>query len=183
MGDMELQIFADRLKQLRTEKGLTQAQFVDSLGITTSALSAYEKNLKNPSISVAKRIAEKYNTSIDWLCGLSEVKSFDGKIETFGDLFRTIFELEKACGQYLEIITKFDFDALGNCNNRLEGIAFSQDEAQTFLTEWQKMKQLHDDGTIDDDLYNLWKEKALCKEYIFKPDGSFVQEIQLEETE
>ena len=37
MGDLELQIFADRLKHLRVSLGLTQSEFVEKLGITASA--------------------------------------------------------------------------------------------------------------------------------------------------
>ena len=66
------EIFSQRLRELRASKEKTQAEFVEGLGITASALSSYEKNTKNPSINVVKRIAKKYNVSIDWLCGLSE---------------------------------------------------------------------------------------------------------------
>lgn len=88
MGDFELQIFADRLKELRSLLNMTQAEFVKDLGITAAALSAYENNQKNPSISVAKRIAEKYEISIDWLCGLSDKKTVTDKLNTYGDLLR-----------------------------------------------------------------------------------------------
>ena len=58
MGDIELQIFADRLKELRLRRNLTQKDFAEKIGVTAAALSAYENNLKNPSVAVAKRIAD-----------------------------------------------------------------------------------------------------------------------------
>ena len=57
MGDTELQVFSDRIKKLRLSLNMTQKKFAEEIGITASALSSYEKNLKNPSIAVAKKIA------------------------------------------------------------------------------------------------------------------------------
>lgn len=169
MGDMELQIFADRLKELRTSLGLTQTQFVEDLGITASALSAYEKNLKNPSISVAKRIAEKYHVSIDWLCGLSEKKSCNNKIESYTDLYRILFEIESSEHLAFDTITEIIAD-YGNFDTYpeqyemdIQAIYFEDRNIISFMDEWKKMKVLHDANTIDDDVYNLWKEKILLK--------------------
>ena len=163
MGDMELQIFADRLKQLRTELGLTQAQFVNDLGITASALSAYEKNLKNPSISVAKRIADKYHISIDWLCGLSDKKNITEKLETYSDLYKILIEMERRveiCFQTIDFyITGYD----GPEKAYTQAFYFNNTQIQNFIEEWEKMKTLHDNKTIDDDVYNLWVEKILTK--------------------
>ena len=39
MGDIELQIFANRLKEFRTENGLTQKEFAEKIGVTAAALS------------------------------------------------------------------------------------------------------------------------------------------------
>lgn len=74
MGDIELEVFSERLKSLRLELNMTQKEFAERIGVTAAALSAYENNQKNPSIAVAKRISEKFNISLDWLCGLNEQK-------------------------------------------------------------------------------------------------------------
>ena len=50
MGDNELQVFADRLRELRKSLNLTQKEFADKIGITAAALSSYENNQINPSI-------------------------------------------------------------------------------------------------------------------------------------
>lgn len=161
MGDIELQTFADRLKELRSDKGLTQAQFIEDLGITASALSSYEKNLKNPSISVAKRIAEKYNVSIDWLCGLSDKKHNTEEIETYSDLFKILFEIVRHTPITLDYIPIFSngFNPSGD----IITIQFNDELIDNFLEEWKKMKSLHDEKVIDDDVYNLWIEKIMIK--------------------
>ena len=94
MGDIELQIFANRLKEFRTENGLTQKEFAEKIGVTAAALSAYENNSKNPSISVAKRIAEAFEISIDWLCGITDKKNSEDKIETYSDFISAILKLK-----------------------------------------------------------------------------------------
>lgn len=63
MGDIELEVFSERLKSLRLELNMTQKEFAEKIGVTAAALSAYENNQKNPSIAVAKRISEKFNIS------------------------------------------------------------------------------------------------------------------------
>ncbi len=145
MGDLELQIFSERLKELRIEKGLTQAQFVEELGITASALSAYEKNLKNPSISVAKRIAEKYHVSVDWLCGLSDSKNVNAELLTYSDVIRELTKIEK------KIKLTCDSSRLLIYNKKMN----------KFLGDWRGMINLHSNGTIDDNLYNLWITQQL----------------------
>lgn len=165
MGDIELQIFSDRLKELRTELKLTQAQFVEGLGITSAALSAYEKNLKNPSISVAKRIAEKYHISLDWLCGLSNKRNIEDRIETYGDIIRLLFKLEEnidICVSFDLVKTELDHGIPFRTFSA--SISFGNFKIQEFIKDWEKMKDLHDKLIIDDDVYNLWMEKTL-KEY------------------
>lgn len=158
MGDMELQLFADRLKELRLEKGLTQAQFVEGLGITTSALSAYEKNLKNPSISVAKRIAEKYNVSIDWLCGLSAKKTLSGTFSTYGDIVTTLFEIDNCTEIVLIKEKESEF-------HPLTGVFFDEPIINSFLEEWLDASNiLHNTSinkAITQTMYNSWKKSKL----------------------
>lgn len=159
MGDMELQVFSDRLKELRTEKGLTQAEFVKDLGITASALSAYEKNLKNPSISVAKRIAEKYNLSIDWLCGLTDEKNCDKKYESYGDIISELFVL----ADYIDVNI---YEAkIEGAYHEHPGIFFDDKFLETFLQEWADASYVRYSSainkTITQTMYDTWKKSKL----------------------
>ena len=47
MNDSKMQIFATRLKELRTDNGMTQKEFAQKIGVTPAALSEYENNQKN----------------------------------------------------------------------------------------------------------------------------------------
>lgn len=48
------------LRGLRAREGLTQKQFGEKLGISQRHVSDYEKNIRNISVNMAKRIEEKF---------------------------------------------------------------------------------------------------------------------------
>lgn len=45
------------MEAARKEKGFTQQQLAEMVGITQSALSRYEKGIRTPSVPTAQRIA------------------------------------------------------------------------------------------------------------------------------
>lgn len=64
-------IFAERLVELRKEKGLKRQEVANALGVSRASLEYYEKGQRKPDIEIAARIAEYYNVSTDYLVGLS----------------------------------------------------------------------------------------------------------------
>lgn len=160
MGDFS--ILAIRIKELRNSMKMTQKDFSAFVGCTAATLSAYENGSKSPSLEIIKGIAEKCNVSIDWLCGLSDKKRNTDSVETYSELYDCLlsigektnlrFETVSYIGGYDEPITM-----------HTQAIWFDNIQICNFMEEWQKMKTLHDDGSIDDDVYNLWMEKVLTK--------------------
>lgn len=59
--------FSQRLKQLRTEKHLTQAQVAQRIGVTASMVSSYETDIRLPSYEVLVKIANVFGVTIDYL--------------------------------------------------------------------------------------------------------------------
>lgn len=59
--------FADRLKVLRQERELTQAELADKLNIGRSALAMYESGKRKPSFEVLEAIADYFNVNMDTL--------------------------------------------------------------------------------------------------------------------
>lgn len=157
MGDIELQIFSERLKELRSSLNLTQAQFVEDLGITASALSAYEKNLKNPSISVAKRIAEKYHVSVDWLCGLSENKNLGDNFDTYCDIANVLFALDSSIEMILDEVYMEDY--------MYTSLIFDDKQIDAFLHEWKEATNVLENTSINKEItrtmYESWKKSKL----------------------
>ena len=65
-------ILGSRLKELREEKGLTQKQLAEQLGLNSVTYLRYEKSQREPALSVVADIAEYFNVSVDYLLGLKD---------------------------------------------------------------------------------------------------------------
>ena len=59
--------FSQRLKQLRSDKHMTQAQVANRIGVTASMVSSYETDIRLPSYEVLVKIANLFGTTIDYL--------------------------------------------------------------------------------------------------------------------
>ncbi|NBF08439.1 helix-turn-helix domain-containing protein [Pseudomonas sp. Fl4BN1] len=59
--------FPQRLAALRKERGLTQQQMADTIGVHISQLRRYEGNTTQPTIEVFRRIVLALNVSADML--------------------------------------------------------------------------------------------------------------------
>jgi transcriptional regulator with XRE-family HTH domain len=73
--------FGKRLRQLRKEKGLTQAELAKLLSIGESTVSFYESGKRQPDYETLIRLAEVFNVSVDYLLGrttLDGTKRIDG---------------------------------------------------------------------------------------------------------
>ena len=57
----------ERIKKLRKEKGLTQSQLADKLGVTDKAVSKWEVGEANPDISLLVNLANIFDVSVDYL--------------------------------------------------------------------------------------------------------------------
>ena len=61
-----------RLKQLRKEKGLTQQEVADLLGIDRRSYSAYETGVNSINAQTLIRLSRIYSASIDYMLGLTD---------------------------------------------------------------------------------------------------------------
>lgn len=69
------EILAERLKRLRHENGLTQAQIAIYCDITEKTYQNYELMTREPKLEILVRIAEYYNVSLDYLAGRTNNKN------------------------------------------------------------------------------------------------------------
>ena len=65
-----MKIFAERLKELRVEAGLSTQQLAEKLGFTNASISRWERDLCEPSIVAVVAVAKFYNVLADYLSGL-----------------------------------------------------------------------------------------------------------------
>lgn len=68
--------FASILKQLRLQKGLTQPQLAERLGISRSAISMYERGEREPDTATMETIAALFGVDMNYLYGMPTV-TFD----------------------------------------------------------------------------------------------------------
>lgn len=64
--------FAEKLKNLRVEKGYSQKAVAISLGISPSCYAGYEQGYREPDLSTLKKICTFFGASSDYLLGLDE---------------------------------------------------------------------------------------------------------------
>lgn len=69
--------FGSRLKELRTQAGMTQLQLAQRLGITKSVVSFYELQERTPSPDVLVKLAGIFRVSTDYLLGLDKRETID----------------------------------------------------------------------------------------------------------
>ena len=57
----------NRIRVLRTEKGLSQEELARRCGVTRQAVNAIENNKYDPTLSLAFRLADELGTTVDAL--------------------------------------------------------------------------------------------------------------------
>lgn len=69
--------FGEKLKSLRTEAGMTQADLAKRLSITKSVVSYYELQERTPSPDVLIQLADIFHVTTDYLLGIDHRKMID----------------------------------------------------------------------------------------------------------
>ena len=126
--------------------------------------------MKLPSLETAVQIAKATTTSLDWLTGLSENSQLNFEIKTYQDVIRCLLEFEKV----LNIRMKSDFlevsvydenqkSMVRESKRSVRLLYFNDRELEQFMWDWDKMRTLLKKKFIDDEVYELWKEKTLRK--------------------
>lgn len=68
--------FAERLKTLREQRGETQQDLADLLGVTKNTISGYERGIRRPAgetaLEVYEMIADHFNVDLAYLIGQTD---------------------------------------------------------------------------------------------------------------
>ena len=64
--------FPDRLKELRTSKGVTQKSMAEYLGMVEQAYQKYEYGKIEPNHATTIKLADYFDVSADYLLGRSD---------------------------------------------------------------------------------------------------------------
>lgn len=67
-------IIAERIKELRKEKQLSQKCLAEQIGVSQKAIDFWEKNINEPKASYIILLAKFFNVSTDFILGLTDFK-------------------------------------------------------------------------------------------------------------
>lgn len=128
----------EKIKFHRTIKGLTQKQLGDMTGIHEVSIRKYELNKNVPKKEHLEKLAEclevPYNEFIEL------------KIRSYSDIIPLLFAVDEAVE--MNVVSE------DNVTFRLE---FKDELLDTFLRDWQSVKQMAKSGQLSDSDYQVWK--------------------------
>ena len=67
-----MQLFCERVKELRVENNLTQKQLAEKLQTTNSSVCDWEKGRSQPDLKTLANMAQLFQVSADYLLGLKD---------------------------------------------------------------------------------------------------------------
>lgn len=111
----------EHLKELRTERGLLQKDIATFLGIDRTTYVKYEKGDNEPSNEILIKLAKFFSVSVDYLLGISNVKSATTVPAPKESEIETLFNKLNSLGK--EKATEYISDLLDNPKYTSEDIA------------------------------------------------------------
>nr|WP_302597785.1 helix-turn-helix transcriptional regulator [uncultured Cellulosilyticum sp.] len=88
-------IFSKRLKELRKEHNLTQADLAQKLGVVRTAITNYETNRTMPDPAALNELANLFNVSIDYLLGNTNTPTDNLTVKEEKDIAKKLDELKE----------------------------------------------------------------------------------------
>lgn len=156
----EMMKFAEKLKKLRIDRGMSQADLAKKIGVTPQTISAYEMGGgakgKNPTLEKVIDIADVFGVSIDDLCGRKCMESHREK--NLGDIARLLCEMRGwRTVTFSEVTVRRDAeDGVREYDDKTPAIISDQGALREFLEAYTKLWQLRRDKTIDERMFNDW---------------------------
>lgn len=68
-----------KIKELRTQRGMTQQQLADLVHVSSRTIISIEKEQYSPSLMLAYRLALVFGVTVEDLCCLQENKELEDK--------------------------------------------------------------------------------------------------------
>lgn len=113
-------LFAERIKELRENKEISQTQLADLMHISQSSISEYESGKQQPPLSMLIQLSEFFDVNIDYLLGHSDIKISMEKLRqklstksgcvTIDDFIRLKEDEKEAIGNLILSFKKYELD-------------------------------------------------------------------------
>lgn len=166
--------FGNIISYLRKEKGITQKQASEDLGISQALLSHYEKGIRECSLEFVVTLAEYYGVSCDYLLGRSAERNYEkentSQINNKG-------LLENLQRKILINNLDFIFEVLTEINQR----EITKSVTEILMTElYFIIRQLYrNNRENDEEFFTLPLESfsSYCNSFVEKKRGKLIEKI------
>lgn len=115
----------NRIKQIRKEKGLTQTEFGERIGVKGNTITNYETGLRNPTEAVLLSICREFSINETWLrTGEGEMFKKRTRNQEIADFVNDIMEdvddsFKKRFLDALSKLTASDWEVLEKISKKL----------------------------------------------------------------
>lgn len=123
-SDFMIKSINEIIKELRVESGITQSELADKLGCKRQKIADWEREKASPSINDLIPLSKVFNVSIDYLMGVTDVKTTDrdlqfvckyiGLSEKTIEEFRIQKELSNSIKKHSDIVFEENYGILCN---------------------------------------------------------------------
>ncbi len=175
--------FSSRLKQLRTEKQMSQRALGALLGLSDKTISAYENGRNTPDFETLTKLSKVFRVSVDYLIGASEDSEFsettlqEYSLKTVSVYNIASLQIGKAI-EYLKLPIWFGCDF---------GVLVSDESCEPVLSKGD-IALIRKGPALEGDLV-LWKEKEIVIRRIYfqgdsvilKPENSKYRPVIVED--
>ena len=105
---MEKQTMGEIISSLRKEKGMTQRDLAEKMGVTDKAVSKWERNLSCPDISTIPRLAEALDTTVERLLDVEPLEKTEERPKV--DVMELILKaIPLAMGTALTVVSMIEW--------------------------------------------------------------------------
>lgn len=187
------------IRQKRLEKGLTQEQLAERLGVTAPAVNKWEKGVSYPEITLLPVLARLLGTDLNTLLSFREDLTREEVEEIVGEIRRRSEQMsfEEAYAYGMEKVTEFpnSYSLLLNVGVILEGVLLMEEDVKSkYARERKEIENLYQralaspkEGIANQakvmliSAYRERKEYEKAQELIDTlPDASFVDKTQVQ---
>ena len=134
--------YNNRIRELRKNKSLSQAQLADRLGVTKQAISQMERGVRKPSVPMLEALCDIFNVSADYLLGKEDVTVRLVNGEGIKKLDRECYHLDDETEQIAQSI--YDDPDLHALFNAARGS--NPDNLKLAAEMLRRMKETNNDG-------------------------------------
>ncbi|MBE7012304.1 MAG: helix-turn-helix transcriptional regulator [Ruminococcaceae bacterium] len=104
------------IKKLRIDKGLSQQQLADIIGVSQQSINKYENHNVEPNIETLSLLADYFETSVDFIIGRTEINRKIQEVEIYA-----LNEEEKKVIDSFRQLDKSDREIILSLSKRLIG--------------------------------------------------------------